>query len=327
MGIIMKKIIKLFGAVSLTAAILFAMAGCAQDVSEDNSGENPYKGNTFAVSDQKTWVHNPQGVQYGGSIPLSKAFLPYAGTGNSNVEVYALTPSPIPGMPTDPEEPEVLDPESLEPEPIAPTPTPLYFQTLISSTGRIQERNLNYTLSFDVPDLKLQDPDLLNLFEWKNDSLPGFDFLNMSGLFLIHYQDKYNRPGTVYFWKNPQIEPQTGIKLSRLIVYADLDEGKFQVARQGLSGTGNSLTAELITYIYASDDCRITGDYNEGYVPGMYYFRTEGNLDLSLKKGWNLVSQRQTYGNGSYYNGTGVLGMSVKNPIMNPENLKWVILK
>ena len=93
--------------------------------------------------------------------------------------------------------------------------------------------------------------------------------------------------------------------------------------RQGMSGTSSTISCETILYFYVNHDCLITGDVNSNFIPGQYYFTTEGNLYLPFKKGWNLVSRGETYGKN--LNGHTRISMGIKNPIKNPEKYKWVM--
>ena len=100
-------------------------------------------------------------------------------------------------------------------------------------------------------------------------------------------------------------------------------EYKGMLDRQKITGTDTTITCETILYFYVNDDCVITGTKNNGYISGQYYYYTEGDLHLSLKKGVNLVSRTETYG--TTFSGSAHIGMEVRDPIEKPENYKWVI--
>ena len=120
------------------------------------------------------------------------------------------------------------------------------------------------------------------------------------------------------YWKNVQITPDSTEGYMIL-----LETPSDMLDRQGLFGTASTISCETILYIYVNENCTISGEANQGYIPGQYYYRTDGNLHLSLREGLNLVCRRETYG--TDFSGSAVISMSIRNPIKNPENYKWVI--
>ena len=132
------------------------------------------------------------------------------------------------------------------------------------------------------------------------------------------------------YWKNVVFSSNTSIMGNMFLLWAyPVNAGVVSpdpdgmLDRQGMFGTAATITCETILYIYVNEDCIISGEANEGYIEKQYYYSTEGNLNLPLKAGWNLVCRRETYG--TNFNGRAIIGMSVKNPIPSPENYKWVM--
>ena len=124
-------------------------------------------------------------------------------------------------------------------------------------------------------------------------------------------------------WPDADISDKN-IKGNMLLLDAySSDDHKGMLDRQKITGTASTITCETVLYIYVTGDCRITGTSNSGYTPGQYYYNTKGNLNLSLKKGLNLICRSETYG--TNFSGSAVISMEVKNPLRNPENYKWVI--
>jgi len=76
-------------------------------------------------------------------------------------------------------------------------------------------------------------------------------------------------------------------------------------------------------YFYVNKECVISGEKNSGYVPNQYYYFTEDGLNLNLKKGWNKIYRKETYGN--KFTGSAYISMEIRNPIKNPDKFKWVI--
>jgi hypothetical protein len=114
-------------------------------------------------------------------------------------------------------------------------------------------------------------------------------------------------------WDNVEISP-SDTKGNNIIF--KLSNDKF-LNREGLFGTKTSVGLESILFIYVDKDCQITGKYFEGAETG-YFVRTEGDLDLSLKKGWNTVCRRETLNAFGYVN--------VAIAIKNPNDFKWAIV-
>ena len=93
--------------------------------------------------------------------------------------------------------------------------------------------------------------------------------------------------------------------------------------RERLTGTSSTITNETVFYIYVSDDCRITGTASNGFDEGrMYFYRTIGNLDLPLKKGFNMIVATETYG--TDFDGSAYISLEVRDPLLDPETYRWV---
>jgi len=117
-----------------------------------------------------------------------------------------------------------------------------------------------------------------------------------------------------YEWTNVTIDdPTANGNVITLITdtNAKLSKGK-------LYGTNTQLDMDNIMYIYVDKDCRITGDKSEGEEPGVRYWYTIDILDLSFKKGWNLLCRREYYDNTS---GKDAVSMEIKQLV----DFRWVI--
>ena len=138
-----------------------------------------------------------------------------------------------------------------------------------------------------------------------------------------YFKDFFSR-----YWKNVKVNNESTnaeikgnmILLESLDAYNDPDG---MLDRQGIFGTNVSLDCETILYFYVNKDCRITGEKNNFYIDGQYFFETEGDLSLSFKEGWNLVWRKELYG--IFVSGHATIDMEIKNPIRNPENYRWVM--
>lgn len=126
-------------------------------------------------------------------------------------------------------------------------------------------------------------------------------------------------------WKNVTISP-ADIKGNYIYFFAyplGGDGSEYGVlTREVITGTSSTITNEKIIYVYVDNDCAITGEANTGYVHGKYYYYTEGALNLSLKRGWNMIMSRETYGKD--FDGNANISLEVRNPIKTPEDYKWV---
>ena len=124
-------------------------------------------------------------------------------------------------------------------------------------------------------------------------------------------------------WPDAVISDESTLGNMILLDASSAGQHKGMLDRQRITGTDSTITCVTILYVYVTDDCRITGKSNSGYTPGQYYYYTEGNLDLSLKKGLNLIYRSETYGKN--FSGSAVISMEVKDPLKDPEKYKWII--
>ena len=126
------------------------------------------------------------------------------------------------------------------------------------------------------------------------------------------------------FWENSKISPSDAkVNIIQFITYPpnqDTNDGFLN--RQRITGTRSSVSCETIFYLYADKPCKITGKSSSGHKNGYYDYVTGGDLNLSLKEGWNMVTQTETYG--SSFNGNAKFSIKLNNPIENPDSLKWV---
>jgi hypothetical protein len=114
-----------------------------------------------------------------------------------------------------------------------------------------------------------------------------------------------------YEWKNVTIDaPDTVGNVITLIT----DTGKM-LGRERLYGTDTKLGLESIIYVYVNKDCKITGEYNDVSINGYY---TATILDLSFKRGWNLLCRREFFD----IDGRNAVTMEIKQPV----DFRWVIL-
>jgi len=125
------------------------------------------------------------------------------------------------------------------------------------------------------------------------------------------------------YWHDTDINDST-VKGNMILLEALTGNVPFGLLdRQRIYGTETSITCEVVLYIYVNKDCTITGNASEGYIQGQYYYYTDGNLNLKLKKGINMVCRKETYT--TDFSGSAVISMEIREPIQNPENFKWVI--
>ena len=86
--------------------------------------------------------------------------------------------------------------------------------------------------------------------------------------------------------------------------------------RERILGINSSLGQETILFLYVDNDCHITGSYGDGQLENRYYY-TENTLALLLKKGWNTICHKESYGQ----SGKAAISMEIKNP----SGFKWVL--
>jgi hypothetical protein len=91
------------------------------------------------------------------------------------------------------------------------------------------------------------------------------------------------------------------------------DDARYQLIREGVSGTTSSISDEWVFFLYVDRDCTVTG---ESRVDEQVMY-TLDPFTLRLKKGWNTIWHKQTYT--SF--GRSTFAMDIKNP-----DLKWVLI-
>ena len=123
-------------------------------------------------------------------------------------------------------------------------------------------------------------------------------------------------------WDN--VTYSTAIKCAMFLLYAYDGTNHIGILdRQRITGTSSTITQETLMYIYVDNNCTITGEKSSGYEKKNFYYFTEFDLNLPLKKGWNIVSRTETYG--VNFSGSAHIDMKIINPIEKPGNYKWVM--
>ena len=317
----MNKILKNHGIVSLAAVLLFSMAACVQDAndSKENGGgtESPYLGYSLNISGQQVWTRNRFATK------VSQVYLPYSGHHYISAFVFTSVPDINTG----------------------------YYKKieLENAGGGYSGLVSGGILKFKVEDRIMRDrilkDNILLLFEDRADcggvTIGATDFdcdyhvcdylkcysnnYNCGNHKCINKHETYTLRTFFREWNHVEVNPAVTKGNVALLESKDLvtriPDGVLD--RQRITGTATTITCETILYLYVTDDCRITGEYNTGFIPGNYYYSTEGGLDLTLKEGWNLVSRTETYG--TNFNGHAKIGMMIRNHISNPESYKWTI--
>jgi hypothetical protein len=146
---------------------------------------------------------------------------------------------------------------------------------------------------------------------------------------LVDWDDLKKEIPTLLFWDDVKISRQ-GIRGNFIwdLAFptgtgADYPNGFLQ--RERIIGTSTTITNETVFYIYVNEDCRITGKASTGFdrYPGRgYFYRTRGDLDLPLKKGFNMIVATETYG--TNFDGTAHISLEVRNPLQDPDSFRWV---
>jgi len=116
-----------------------------------------------------------------------------------------------------------------------------------------------------------------------------------------------------YEWNNVTIDDNT-VKSNVITLVTDTG-GKLE--KEKLYGTNTQLDLESVIYIYVDKDCKITGEYSEGTESGIRYWYTANILDLSFKKGWNMLCRREFLDN----SGKDAVSMEIKQLV----DFRWAI--
>jgi len=122
-------------------------------------------------------------------------------------------------------------------------------------------------------------------------------------------------------WGN--VTCSTAIKCTMFLLYAYDGTNLIGILdRQRIIGTSSTITQETLMYIYVDNNCTIKGRKSSGYEKNNFYYITKNDLDLQLKKGWNLVTRTEKYS--TDISGYATISMEIK-PITNPQDYKWVM--
>ena len=120
-------------------------------------------------------------------------------------------------------------------------------------------------------------------------------------------------------WDNVQIAPST---VKGNIIYPETTDGE-RLNREGLTGTRSSISMESILCVYINEDCQITGSSGGGKTEDDHFSYTDSSLNLSLKKGWNMVCRKQIYTADSNNKEYGYEKETIE--IKNPHDFKWAL--
>jgi len=116
-----------------------------------------------------------------------------------------------------------------------------------------------------------------------------------------------------YEWTNIAFDDPT-VKGNVITLITDTNA---RLSNGKLYGTKTELDMDNVIYIYVDKDCKITGDKSSGKKSGERFWVTTANLDLSLKKGWNLLCRRESYGS----TGDDSVSMEIKELV----DFRWAI--
>ena len=129
------------------------------------------------------------------------------------------------------------------------------------------------------------------------------------------------RTRNLRFWKDVNFSVQ-GAKYTYFEVDSSVGD---RLTRERLVGGKSTLSQEIIQFIYVDADCKITGNPDE-FIDATVHptiWHAEGDLNLSLKAGWNTIFRTETY---SDSDDPAIAGKAVvKMRMKNPDNLKWTI--
>ena len=284
--------------ITVLAAAFFA-ASCNNEPVIDET-ESPYLGNTLEVSGQQVWRHDRFAEK------ISRIFIPYKKSAHNLMAVVYMD-----------------IPHSSDPVPLASGSD---FSGAISSDG---------ILSFTVPDGIMDN----KLIVWENSycgegcDYDRCDYMKCNYRYpdclyhqCIDNHELYTMKAFFREWKNVEIDITSPDAIGNVVLLAADKNASGQMGaldRHGIYGTENSITCETIMYVYVKEDCRIKGKPDTGFIPDNYYYHTKKNLDLSLRRGWNLVSRTETYT--TNFDGSAYIHMEIKKPIKNPEKFRWTI--
>ena len=300
----MKKILPVFFVSVLS--ILSAVA-CSNDPGA--GGENPYQ-ESMVVDNQQVWKHNKSAVK------VSQVFQEY----NGNHDIVA----------------------------VVSVPSEITFSSLVQLGDKIDDPHVGPVvgkIENGIMNFAVLENDIKNhLLKWDNNYCPECGY----SLCDHHEPGDSNCGNDLFFaahackdchwvflsrffreWKNTAITPSDA-KGNIILISAcpNASGATGGIDRHGFSGTENSLTNETILYLYVDKPCVISGDPSQGYIPGNYYYYTQGALNLTLKKGFNLITRGEKYLSylpGEIPNASAYISMEIRNPLENPEKYRWAI--
>ena len=281
----MKNNSKLSVLVFLAALLVLTAAACKRD-EPVVSYESRFLGSAVKI-DEQVWRRN----EYASKI--SQAHIKYSGTHD-----YVLI------------------------ETIVPKSVPPYYDYALLGTGSITGGILNFTIPESV-----MAGNLANFnYDLSLCTNPLCD-ANCYNCFDEHGCNnhlKYVLKLQLPEWLDLEVSPAD--TKGNLLVFMAMPDAKNlsgMIDREGLFGNSTSAGMDYVWYFYVDRTCTVTGKKSSGYIPGQHYFYSENDLHLTLEKGFNLVSRKETYKN----SGSGSAYISVQNAgsLKNPEKYKWVI--
>jgi hypothetical protein len=83
--------------------------------------------------------------------------------------------------------------------------------------------------------------------------------------------------------------------------------------------TSGTLTQEFLRYIYVDKDVTISGTGKSGTLGGTPF--TSSSINLSLKKGWNIVNDRAVY----TITGLSTATLAISHTMSNPASHRWIL--
>jgi len=126
-----------------------------------------------------------------------------------------------------------------------------------------------------------------------------------------------------FYWEDADVDAP-GVRGNEFMFRTTANE---RLTLEIITGTIESLSQELVRFIYVDRACRITGSVSaDGIIAGGgastdTYFYTENILDVTLEKGWNTLYRRQTFYIDERGDGRSGITLLIKNPL----NFKWVL--
>lgn len=126
------------------------------------------------------------------------------------------------------------------------------------------------------------------------------------------------------YWDNvtvvePAVDTIEGNDVRMMFLHEDEGENDLFFKEKIVGDRNISVALETIIFIYVNENCRIKGDAKHNVsVPGTGIFSSE-DIDLRLKKGWNMASRKMLYG--TEQEGINIISMKMKNLV----DFKWAL--